>query len=51
MPTITVIKEDLFEAIGKKFTDEEFDAVCFEFGVEIDDICTETIEVRLMYWF
>lgn len=45
MPNITVIREDLFQSIGKTFTDEEFDEVCFSFGVEIDDICTETIEV------
>ena len=44
MPTITVIKADLFETIGKTFTDAEFDEVCFEFGVEIDDVTTETIE-------
>lgn len=44
MPNITVIKEDLFQSIGKTFTDAEFDEVCFDFGVEIDDICVETIE-------
>ena len=45
MPTITLIREDLFQAIGKTFTDAEFDEVCFEFGVEIDDVCSEVIEV------
>jgi Phe-tRNA synthetase beta subunit B1 domain len=41
MPNITVIRSHLFEAIGKDFTDKEFDELCFEFGVEIDDVETE----------
>jgi len=46
MPNITVVRDDLFTAIGKTFTDVEFDEVCFEFGVEVDDIATEVVEVR-----
>jgi phenylalanyl-tRNA synthetase beta chain len=45
MPNITLIREHLFASIGKTFTDHEFDALCFEFGVEVDDVCTEVIEV------
>lgn len=45
MPNITVIRDHLFELIGRPYTDKEFDELCFEFGVEIDDIATETIEV------
>lgn len=48
MPNITVIRSRLFEAIGRSYTDEEFDDVCFEFGVEIDDVMTETVEVFSM---
>jgi phenylalanyl-tRNA synthetase beta chain len=44
MPNITVIRDDLFASIGRTFTDAEFDEVCFEFGVEVDDIATETVE-------
>eukprot|EP01040_Poterioochromonas_malhamensis_P020065 gene20065-23878_t len=44
MPNITLIRDHLFEAIGKKYTDHEFDELCFEFGVEVDDVATETIE-------
>lgn len=44
MPTISLIRDHLFEAIGKKFTDKEFDELCFEFGVEVDDIVTELVE-------
>ena len=46
MPTVNLIRDHLFESIGKKYTDEEFDELCFEFGVEVDDIVTEMVEVR-----
>lgn len=46
MPNITVVRDHLFAAIGKTFTDEEFDDVCFSFGVEIDDVSNEIMEVR-----
>lgn len=45
MPNITVIRDHLFEAIGRQYTDQEFDELCFEFGVEVDDISTEVVEV------
>jgi hypothetical protein len=45
MPNITLIRQHLFEAIGRNYTDSEFDELCFEFGVEVDDVATEVIEV------
>lgn len=45
MPNITVIRDHLFEAIGRTYTEQEFDELCFEFGVEVDDVCKEVIEV------
>lgn len=45
MPNITLIRDHLFEAIGKTYTEAEFDELCFEFGVEVDDVATEVIEV------
>ena len=41
MPTVTVNREALFKAIGREFTDEEFDNLCFEFGIELDEVTTE----------
>jgi len=41
MPTVTVNRAALFKAIGKEFTDEEFDNLCFEFGIELDEVTTE----------
>ncbi|KAJ1422721.1 hypothetical protein B484DRAFT_398953 [Ochromonadaceae sp. CCMP2298] len=44
MPNITLIRDHLFEAIGRTYTDEEFDELCFEFGVEVDGVETEVVE-------
>ena len=41
MPTITVSHAALFKAIGKEFTDEEFDDLYFEFGIELDEVTSE----------
>ena len=45
MPNITLIRDDLFAMIGRSYTDEQFDELCFEFGVEVDDIETQVLEV------
>ncbi|KAH6969785.1 hypothetical protein HG530_014109 [Fusarium avenaceum] len=37
MPTISVDKYRLYEALGQKFTTEEFEDLCFEFGIELDE--------------
>ena len=51
MPNITLIRDHLFEAIGRSYTDKEFDELCFEFGVEVDDIATEIVEVIMVMIF
>jgi phenylalanyl-tRNA synthetase beta chain len=37
MPTISVDKQDLFEYLNQDFTTDEFDKLCFEFGLELDE--------------
>jgi phenylalanyl-tRNA synthetase beta chain len=41
MPTVLVKRDELFKQIGQTFTDEEFDNLCFEFGIELDDVTSE----------
>ncbi|NP_001279528.1 phenylalanine--tRNA ligase beta subunit [Callorhinchus milii] len=41
MPTVSVRRELLFQALGRSHTDEEFDELCFEFGLELDEVTTE----------
>ncbi|KIV88138.1 phenylalanine-tRNA ligase, beta subunit [Exophiala mesophila] len=37
MPTISVDKAALFRALGRDYTTEEFDELCFDFGIELDE--------------
>jgi phenylalanyl-tRNA synthetase beta chain len=36
-----VKRDELFAAMKHQFTDDEFDNLCFEFGIELDDITSE----------
>ncbi|KAG8962461.1 phenylalanine--tRNA ligase subunit beta, partial [Tulasnella sp. 408] len=46
MPTVAVDKEDLFERLGQSYMSatEEFDHLCFEFGIELDEDTTAEVE-------
>ncbi|KLO15860.1 phenylalanyl-tRNA synthetase subunit beta [Schizopora paradoxa] len=44
MPTISVDRDELFERLEKKYTVEEFEHLCFEFGVEYDGDNSKEIE-------
>ncbi|CAK9137143.1 unnamed protein product [Ilex paraguariensis] len=46
MPTVSVGRDRLFEALGRTYTQEEFDELCFEFGIELDDVTTEKAIIR-----
>jgi phenylalanyl-tRNA synthetase beta chain len=41
MPTVAVDRDELFERLGRTYTQEEFEDLCFQFGVELDDVLTE----------
>ncbi|KAI9599627.1 hypothetical protein BDF19DRAFT_429329 [Syncephalis fuscata] len=41
MPTVNVDKEELFKALGRSYTTEEFRDLCFEFGIELDEDTSE----------
>ena len=42
MPTISVDKADLFKELGQEYSTEEFDELCFEFGIELDEDTTNS---------
>eukprot|EP00850_Spirogloea_muscicola_P021335 SM000245S08174 [mRNA] locus=s245:26566:32992:+ [translate_table: standard] len=46
MPTIGVGRDNLFRALGRTYTEDEFDELCFEFGIELDDVTTEKAIIR-----
>ncbi|KAA3459716.1 phenylalanine--tRNA ligase beta subunit, cytoplasmic-like [Gossypium australe] len=41
MPTVSVGRDRLFTALGRSYTQEEFEDLCFSFGIELDDVTTE----------
>ncbi|XP_005097581.1 phenylalanine--tRNA ligase beta subunit [Aplysia californica] len=41
MPTISVKRDELFKALERTYTDEEFDELCFEYGLELDEVTSE----------
>ncbi|PFH61114.1 hypothetical protein XA68_18178 [Ophiocordyceps unilateralis] len=46
MPTISVDKYKLYEALGQKFTRAEFESLCFDYGIELDADTEEDEEER-----
>lgn len=44
MPTVAVDKQDLFDLLGRSYTTEEFDELCFQFGIELDEDTTEDVK-------
>eukprot|EP01018_Ginkgo_biloba_P034120 Gb_05062 [translate_table: standard] len=46
MPTVSVGRDRLFEALGKSYSQEEFEELCFDFGIELDDVTTEKAIIR-----
>ena len=42
MPTVSCVRDDLMVALGKEYTEKEFDHLCFEFGIELDDVTSES---------
>jgi len=46
MPTLAVEKDVLYAHLGRTYTDVEFDELCFEFGVELDEITSEREEAQ-----
>lgn len=43
MPTVGIKRDLLFECLGKTYTDEEFDQLCFDYGLELDEVTSEKI--------
>ncbi|GAB4860935.1 hypothetical protein Ancab_036096 [Ancistrocladus abbreviatus] len=46
MPTVSVGRDRLFDALGRTCEDKEFEELCFKFGIELDDITTEKAIIR-----
>jgi phenylalanyl-tRNA synthetase beta chain len=44
MPICSIPRDALFEALGRTFTEDEFQELCFEFGIELDEVVTEELK-------
>ena len=49
MPTVVLPRGELFARLGRAYTDEEFDELCFEFGVELDDVSEDAATKVVQY--
>lgn len=45
MPVITVPKKEFLERLGKNFTDEELEDIFFDFGLELDKVIDDDVEL------
>lgn len=41
MPIVGLKRDALFEALGREYTEDEFNDLCFDFGLELDDVTSE----------
>ncbi|XP_054159787.1 phenylalanine--tRNA ligase beta subunit-like isoform X2 [Oppia nitens] len=41
MPTININRDLLFQRLGQVFTEDEFNDLCFDFGIELDEVTSE----------
>ena len=46
MPTVSVYRDQLCEALGKTYSEEEFDELCFEYGIELDEVTSEKEQIE-----
>ena len=49
MPTIGVDRDQLMKALGQSMTEDDFDELCFEFGLELDEVVKEDDGKRETY--
>lgn len=41
MPTVGLKRDVLFSILGRSYTDDEFNDLCFDFGLELDEVTSE----------
>ncbi|CAH1965808.1 unnamed protein product [Acanthoscelides obtectus] len=46
MPTVGVKRDLLFKKLGKTYTDVGFQHLCFEFGLELDEVVRKLMLMR-----
>ena len=41
MPTVNVFSDLLFKELERSFTESEFEELCFDFGIELEEVTSE----------
>eukprot|EP00729_Bicosta_minor_P009676 gene9676-21229_t len=41
MPTVSVDRDGLYARLGRSYTEDEFQMLCFDFGIELDEVTSE----------
>jgi phenylalanyl-tRNA synthetase beta chain len=41
MPVVPIKRDQLFKGLNQTYTNEEFEELCFEYGIELDDVTSE----------
>jgi len=41
MPTVGLNRDILFQSLGKSYSEDEFNDLCFDFGLELDEVTSE----------
>lgn len=45
MPTVSIPRDRLFDLLEHTYSEEEFDELCFQFGLELDDVVSEKPQI------
>lgn len=45
MPTVSIARDRLFKLLEKDYSEKAFDELCFEYGLELDDVVTEKPQI------
>jgi len=46
MPNVNVLRSELFSKLGRTYTEDEFEDLCFEFGVELEHGTAEEMQMN-----
>jgi len=46
MPTVSVLEKYVFEKLGQEMSEKEFEELCFDFGIELDEVTSEYEQVK-----
>jgi len=46
MPTVSVLEKHVWENLGEEMSEKKFEELCFDFGIELDEVTSEYEQVK-----